>query len=320
MSNFQGIRAALRLMAAAALSLLVAFGASAQTVRYIHTDALGSPELVTDKDRNVVERNEYEPYGSLLNHQVTDGPGYTGHVMDASTGLSYMQQRYHDPSVGRFLSADPIQANPNTGNGFNRYKYASNNSYRYIDPDGRADLELFSEADPLFPAAHRFDMPGWFTVMGHAGVLPVDNEFRFRDSRGVGVSHGERLTVPRLVQEIQKAGFDGTKNSGVFLGQCQAWQSAPAVAAALKTNVMAATGYVFTQPNNYSNDITYKVWSAEGPGGRASGSPGTFNVYNSDGSVVAAYSKITMKADGSVWATRAEPETGSLIPKTEKLK
>ncbi|MBB5877737.1 RHS repeat-associated core domain-containing protein [Xanthomonas sp. 3498] len=139
MSNFQGIRAALRLSTAAALSLLVAFSASAQTVRYIHTDGLGSVVLITDKDRNSVERSEYEPYGNLLNHPVEDGPGYTGHIMDAATKLTYMQQRYYDPDIGRFPSVDPVGPNPNTGVNFNRYKYASNNPFRFTDPDGRYD-------------------------------------------------------------------------------------------------------------------------------------------------------------------------------------
>ncbi|MCW0402865.1 RHS repeat-associated core domain-containing protein [Xanthomonas sacchari] len=152
MSNFQGIRAALRLMAAAALSLLIAFGASAQTVRYIHTDGLGSVVLVTDKDRNVIERSEYEPYGSLLNRPITDGPGYSGHVMDASTGLSYMQQRYYDPVIGRFLSVDPIPVTSNSPKKFSRYFYANNSPYGFIDPDGRQSClagfcDSFSESD-----------------------------------------------------------------------------------------------------------------------------------------------------------------------------
>ncbi|WP_295951586.1 RHS repeat-associated core domain-containing protein [uncultured Xanthomonas sp.] len=138
MSNFQRIRGALRLMAAAALSLLATFGASAQTVRYVHTDGLGSSVLMTDKDRNVIERSEYEPYGSLLNRPISDGPGYTGHVMDAATGLTYMQQRYYDPLTGRFLSVDPVTAYSNPMAQFNRYWYASNNPYRFKDLDGRA--------------------------------------------------------------------------------------------------------------------------------------------------------------------------------------
>lgn len=37
----------------------------------------------------------------------------------------------------RFVSADPVQANPNNGQNFNRYWYANNNPYKFTDPDGR---------------------------------------------------------------------------------------------------------------------------------------------------------------------------------------
>jgi uncharacterized protein RhaS with RHS repeats len=49
-----------------------------------------------------------------------------------------MQQRYYDPGIGRFLSTDPVTANSVTGANFNRYWYANNNPYSFIDPDGRA--------------------------------------------------------------------------------------------------------------------------------------------------------------------------------------
>ncbi|MCI4567113.1 RHS repeat-associated core domain-containing protein [Lysobacter sp. CFH 32150] len=112
-------------------------GTNNHVVKYQHTDALGSPVAVTDASRVVLERSEYEPYGKVLNRPVHDGPGYTGHVEDAATGLTYMQQRYYDPGIGRFLSVDPVTADGNTGGNFNRYWYANNNPYRFKDPDGR---------------------------------------------------------------------------------------------------------------------------------------------------------------------------------------
>lgn len=51
--------------------------------------------------------------------------------------LPYMQQRYYDPQVGRFLSVDPVQAITADGSNFNRYWYANNNPYKFTDPDGR---------------------------------------------------------------------------------------------------------------------------------------------------------------------------------------
>ncbi|WP_223250213.1 polymorphic toxin type 50 domain-containing protein [Marilutibacter maris] len=112
--------------------------AQAQTVTYVHTDALGSPVVETDANRNVIERNEYEPYGRS-NQPLDDAPAYTGHVGDAATGLIYAQQRYYDDDIGRFLSVDPVTAHSDPIGMFNRYKYAANNPYGFKDPDGRQE-------------------------------------------------------------------------------------------------------------------------------------------------------------------------------------
>jgi RHS repeat-associated protein len=108
-------------------------------VKYQHTDALGSPVAVTNASGQVIERLDYEPWGAIIGKPNHNGIGYTGHVMDGATGLTYMQQRYYDQSIGRFLSVDPVGANSGTGANFNRYKYAANNPYRFVDPDGRIE-------------------------------------------------------------------------------------------------------------------------------------------------------------------------------------
>ncbi len=92
-----------------------------EVVEYIHTDALGSLVAITDASGNVIERTVYEPYGAVVNRPLKDGPGYTGHVTDSGTGLSYMQQRYYDVETGAFLSADPIASSVAA---FGRYAYA----------------------------------------------------------------------------------------------------------------------------------------------------------------------------------------------------
>ncbi|WP_202841027.1 RHS repeat domain-containing protein [Luteimonas saliphila] len=108
------------------------------TTKYQHTDALGSPVAITNQSRSVLERTDYEPYGSPTNRAWRDGPGYTGHVEDAATQLSYMQQRYYDPMLGRMLSVDPVTAySSDDMRHFNLYAYAYNNPQKFTDPDGR---------------------------------------------------------------------------------------------------------------------------------------------------------------------------------------
>ncbi len=46
-------------------------------------------------------------------------------------------QRYYDPSIGGFLSVDPVAVDTKTAANFCRYCYANNNPYKFTDPDGR---------------------------------------------------------------------------------------------------------------------------------------------------------------------------------------
>ena len=54
------------------------------------------------------------------------------------TGLYYLQSRYYDPEVGRFISQDEVTyLDPETINGLNLYAYCGNNPVMYIDPNGK---------------------------------------------------------------------------------------------------------------------------------------------------------------------------------------
>jgi RHS repeat-associated protein len=90
-----------------------------------------------------------------------DKPGYTGHVEDRDLSLTYMQQRYYDPVIGRFYSNDPVgfTGEPDT---FNRYSYANNNPYKYTDPDGRFPaLARMMVAPPVAPTSSSLpNIPG----------------------------------------------------------------------------------------------------------------------------------------------------------------
>lgn len=119
--------------------LLGTVSASAQEiVQYVHTDALGSPVALSDANGAIIERTVYEPYGAVVGGTKGDRPGFTGHVSDSATGLTYMQQRYYDPEVGAFLSVDPIESSNGGPVFFNRYRYGNQNPFKFADLDGRA--------------------------------------------------------------------------------------------------------------------------------------------------------------------------------------
>ncbi len=62
--------------------------------------------------------------------------GFTGHRLDSATGLIYMNSRYYDPQLGRFISPDTIIPERYDSAAFDRYAYARNNPVLYIDPSG----------------------------------------------------------------------------------------------------------------------------------------------------------------------------------------
>ncbi|WP_240046354.1 RHS repeat-associated core domain-containing protein [Rhodanobacter glycinis] len=111
----------------------------AGTHHYYYTDPQGNVLAKADAQGNIIATYDYAPYGSSVPNlgSPPNGPGYSGHVNDPDTGLIYMQARYYDPAVGRFLSVDPVQPSAGNSFNFNRYDYTSNNPVNHIDPDGR---------------------------------------------------------------------------------------------------------------------------------------------------------------------------------------
>lgn len=120
------------------------------TIRYQHTNILGSVVLETGVNGEQLTKSDYKPYGERVGGQKA-GLGFTGHLEDPELGLTYMQQRYYDPVIGRFYSNDPVDIlghmrRSNQTMGFNRYAYANNNPYKYVDPTGKAPIEHMQAA------------------------------------------------------------------------------------------------------------------------------------------------------------------------------
>ena len=103
----------------------------------------------------------------------------TGHVMDRGTNLTYMQQRYYDPQVGRFNSVDPIISQPETPSIFSRYSYANNNPFRFFDPDGRAACAGPSGGYCVIPSQHQFDSGITSTLPDGAAAAIIQGASRF---------------------------------------------------------------------------------------------------------------------------------------------
>ena len=81
-----------------------------------------------------VAEYQYDAWGNCAITLDTDGIGtanpfrYRGYYWDNDLNLYYVQGRFYDPQIGRFISAaDTSTLNPNSINGLNLYLFAHNN-------------------------------------------------------------------------------------------------------------------------------------------------------------------------------------------------
>jgi len=111
-----------------------------ETVRYYHTDAVGSVRAITDENGQTVARYDYLPFGEEFPPTVDDHVPlqFAGKERDYATGLDYVGARSYASSAGRFTSVDPVLNSTAVFNPqrWNRYAYAGNNPLRFKDPDG----------------------------------------------------------------------------------------------------------------------------------------------------------------------------------------
>jgi RHS repeat-associated protein len=130
-----------------------------EEIIYYHSDALGSPIAATNVDGDLLWREEYSPYGSRMLHESRESDcssgvcapvvslwdekqWFTGKLEEASNGVQYFGARWYEPELGRFLSVDPVPFHEGNMFTFNRYAYANNNPYKFMDPDGREVVQV----------------------------------------------------------------------------------------------------------------------------------------------------------------------------------
>jgi RHS repeat-associated protein len=111
--------------------------------RYVNPDHLGSTDVVTDENDNLVQTLSSYPYGATRVNVATstnEKRKYIGQYTDDSS-LSYLNARYYDSGRGQFLSED-IAARDLTSSLLsdpqqqNSYSHARNNPIKFTDTNG----------------------------------------------------------------------------------------------------------------------------------------------------------------------------------------
>jgi RHS repeat-associated protein len=134
-------------------SLLVAFvdsSGSTTNVYYVHTDHLGTPQIVSNAANVNVWAAHYTPFGQtdITLATIENNIRFPGQYYDEETGLHYNWHRYYDPSTGRYITADPI----GLAGGINLYSYVQNNPVNFVDPLGLWTVSVGVNIGAMFGA------------------------------------------------------------------------------------------------------------------------------------------------------------------------
>ncbi|WP_277948949.1 T6SS effector amidase Tae4 family protein, partial [Pseudoalteromonas piscicida] len=128
------------------------------THKLLIKDHLGSTLAVSEVSSNgnnarITQAFRYDPFGQQYALQASKfevftgymRQGFTGHEMLNNLNVIHMNGRIYDPTLGRFLQADPHIQAPTNSQSYNRYSYVLNNPLSYTDPSGYFFKSLFKK-------------------------------------------------------------------------------------------------------------------------------------------------------------------------------
>lgn len=111
-------------------------------IYYYHHNAIGSVVGVTDDVGDIMERYEYDGYGTpkffdgaytpIPSSAIENNYLFTGREFDPESFLYNLKSRHYHPQLGRFVQRDPLGFDE----GLNLYQYVESNPTSWIDPEG----------------------------------------------------------------------------------------------------------------------------------------------------------------------------------------
>ncbi len=122
------------------------------------TNQMGDVVGITDSTGTLIAQYEYDEWGNVLSTSENDIANinpirYRGYYQDAETGYYYLQSRYYDASICRFINADVVEVSniaKDSAIGANLFAYCNNNPINDCDPNGHFSfssiVDAFNEA------------------------------------------------------------------------------------------------------------------------------------------------------------------------------
>ena len=108
---------------------------------YYLVNAQGDVSAILDSGGKIAASYDYDAWGNCTVYDSSDAAigdlnplRYRGYYYDAETGFYYLQSRYYDPAICRFINADGLFTDGFIG--ANLFAYCANNPVNTVDPTG----------------------------------------------------------------------------------------------------------------------------------------------------------------------------------------
>ena len=132
---------------------------------YYLTNQQGDVVRIEDPDGNVLASYSYNAWGRVYacygSMEKINPLRYRGYYCDDETGFYYLQNRYYDPGLSRFINADSYASTGQGFLGYNMFAYCGNNPVNRADAAGNMHMmiEEFGGGGPSVNGAGSNSLP-----------------------------------------------------------------------------------------------------------------------------------------------------------------
>lgn len=166
---------------------------------YYHKDHLQGTALVTNEAGVVTFISDYTPYGGTsynVNYGSDVAYTYGGKEFNEDIGVTYFGARYYNPTIGRFISMDPVDQPLAAPQLHNEYSYSGNSPMVFVDPSGGVNI-FFSD---LFP--DRYSPRSLTRKIWQSGIIAeTRNQYGSTDAKVVEA----KITAAAVAAQIEDA-------------------------------------------------------------------------------------------------------------------
>ena len=166
---------------------------------------------IYNSSHTCVASYSYDAWGNIISKSGTLADvnpfRYRSYYYDAETWFYYLQSRYYDPQICRFINADIFTSTGQGLLGNNMFAYCRNNPVSRVDASGWADISAAEESfdDDVEVGPNEQEIGG-----GGGGTQSPDIGFSsFRALKNFLGSAGKNMHWHHIVEQsqIQKSGF-----------------------------------------------------------------------------------------------------------------